>query len=96
MKPSCQIHAFKINTGIYFKTLSQHRDVTTVKIKVRPRQWWAESASLGWNRVKVSENLGATAVTPVAPVDTSLQQLQGISDQSVKSYSAPASIDNFC
>ena len=26
----------------------------------------------GWNRVKVSENLGATAVTPVAPVDTSL------------------------
>ena len=26
----------------------------------------------GWNRVKVSENLGATAVAPVAPVDTSL------------------------
>ena len=26
----------------------------------------------GWNRVKVSENLGATPVAPVAPVDTSL------------------------
>ena len=23
----------------------------------------------GWNRVKVSENLGSTAVAPVAPVD---------------------------
>ena len=27
----------------------------------------------GLNRVKVSENLDATAVVPVAPVDTSLQ-----------------------
>ena len=27
---------------------------------------------LGWNRVKVSENLDVTAVIPVAPVDTSL------------------------
>ena len=26
----------------------------------------------GCNRVKVSQNLGATAVAPVAPVDTSL------------------------
>ena len=26
----------------------------------------------GWNRVKVSENLGATVVAPVAHVDTSL------------------------
>ena len=26
----------------------------------------------GWNRVKVSEILGATPVAPVAPVDTSL------------------------
>ena len=39
---------------------------------MRPCQWWAESAPLGWNRVKVSENLGATAVALVAPVDTSL------------------------
>ena len=39
---------------------------------MRPRQWWAESAPLGWNRVKVSENLGVTAVAPIAPVDTSL------------------------
>jgi len=27
---------------------------------------------LGWNRVKVSENLDVTGVIPVAPVDTSL------------------------
>ena len=26
----------------------------------------------GWNRVKVSETFGATAVIPIAPVDTSL------------------------
>ena len=26
-----------------------------------------------WNKVKVSDNLGATAVVPVAPVDTSLK-----------------------
>ena len=26
----------------------------------------------GWDRVKVSENLGATSVAPVAPADTSL------------------------
>ena len=32
----------------------------------------AESAPLGLNRVKVSENLGATTVPPVAPVVTSL------------------------
>ena len=28
---------------------------------MRPRQWWAESGPHpGWNKVKVSENLGAT------------------------------------
>ena len=27
-------------------------------------------APLGWDRVKVSKNLGATLVAPVAPVDT--------------------------
>ena len=31
---------------------------------------------LGWNRVKVSENLGATTVVPVAHADTSLLSLQ--------------------
>ena len=35
-------------------------------------QWRAESALPGGDRVKVSENLGATEVAPVAPVDTSL------------------------
>ena len=41
---------------------------------MRPLRWWAESAppSPGGDRVKVSENLGATSVAPVAPVDTSL------------------------
>ena len=33
--------------------------------------------SPGWDRVKISENLGATVVTPVAPVDTSLADVQG-------------------
>ena len=51
-----------------------HRDVTTGKFLVRPLQWWAESALPGSNRVKVPENLGSTAVTPAAPVDTSLIQ----------------------
>ena len=38
---------------------------------MRPLQWGAESAPPpGLNRV--SENLGATAVAPIAPVDTSL------------------------
>ena len=32
-----------------------------------------ESAPPGWNRVKGSENLGATAVAPVAPAVTSLR-----------------------
>ena len=39
--------------------------------QLRPLQWWAESAPLGQDRVKVSENLGATSVAPVAPADTS-------------------------
>ena len=39
---------------------------------MRPLRWWAESAPLGWDRVKVSENLGATAVAPIALVVTSL------------------------
>ena len=42
---------------------------------VRPLRWWAESAIPGWNRVKGPENLDATAVVPVAPVDTSLNSL---------------------
>jgi len=41
---------------------------------MRPLQWWAESAPPGGDRVKVSENLGATSVAPVAPVDTSLAE----------------------
>ena len=32
----------------------------------------------GWDRVKVSENLGATAVAPEAPADTSLVQCQPV------------------
>ena len=32
----------------------------------------AVTSALGWDRVKVSENLGATTNAPVAPVVTSL------------------------
>ena len=32
----------------------------------------------GWDKVKASENLGATAVTPVAPADTSLACIPSI------------------
>ena len=42
---------------------------------MRQCQWWAESAPPGWDRVKVSENLGATSVAPVTPVDTSLHSM---------------------
>ena len=44
---------------------------------MRPLRWWAESAPPGGDRVKVSENLGATSVAPVAPVDTSLNGKAG-------------------
>ena len=47
------------------------------KILVRPLQWRAKSAPPSRDRVKVSENLGATTVAPVAPADTSLPQLPG-------------------
>ena len=42
---------------------------------MRPLQWWAESAPPGGDRVKVSENLGATSIAPIAPVDTSLLKI---------------------
>ena len=48
------------------------RDVTTGKFLVQPLQWLGRICPPGWNRVKVSENLGATPVSQVAPVDTSL------------------------
>ena len=35
-----------------------------------------ESATPFWNRVRVSENLGATTVVPVTHADTSLLSLQ--------------------
>ena len=47
-------------------------------------QWWAESAPLGWDRVKVSENLGATSVPPVVPVVTSLVHLKPLAEQVYK------------
>ena len=47
---------------------------------MRPLRWWAQSAPPpGGDRVKVSENLGATSVTPVAPVDTSLPKFSSLS-----------------
>ena len=44
-------------------------------IQVRPLRWWIESVPPGWDRAKVSENLGATLVAPVAPADTSLTRV---------------------
>ena len=52
----------------------ENRDVTTGKCKLRPLRWRVESAPLGLDRVRVSENLGATAVAPIAPVVTSLEK----------------------
>ena len=51
------------------------KDVSVVKFLVQALRWWAESPPplLGWNRVKVFENLDATEVVKVALVDTSLQ-----------------------
>ena len=60
------------------KTVSELliRNVTTAKIWVLPLQWWAKPAPpplvANCSRVKVSQNLGATAVALVAPMDTSL------------------------
>ena len=39
---------------------------------MQPLRWWAESVPLVGIRYKISENLGATMVAPVAPMDTSL------------------------
>ena len=38
----------------------------------------------GGDRVKVSENLGATAVAPIAPVDTSLYVFKPVSKVTLK------------
>ena len=61
-----------IHVGMGLLLLPARRDVFMGKYLVRPLQCWAESAPLDQNRVKVSENLGATSVASVAPVDTSL------------------------
>ena len=42
------------------------------KIWVQPLRGCTESVPPGWNRVKVSKNLGATTVVPVNTVVTSL------------------------
>ena len=52
------------------------RNGTTAReMLVQPLQWWAESDPFGWDRVKVSENLGATRVAPVALTVTSLNSI---------------------
>ena len=53
------------------------RDVTMGKIQLRPRQWWAESAPPGGDRVKLSQNLGATWVAPVACLFSYLWAVEG-------------------
>ena len=51
---------------------------------MRPLRWWAESAPPGWDRVKVSENLGATAVAPVAPAHGLRTPNEGINQRNLK------------
>ena len=48
------------------------RDVIMGKLLAQPLRWWGRICPPGWNRVKISEDLGATAVAPVALVVTSL------------------------
>ena len=55
-----------------FFRISSARDVTTGKFLVRPLGWLGRICPPGWNRVKVSESLGATMVALVAPAVTSL------------------------
>ena len=74
------LHCLTLGNGKFEKLLccqlAPHRDVSSVKFLVR--DLFNGGLNLpppsGWNRVKVSENLGATAVVPVAPVDTPLPQ----------------------
>jgi hypothetical protein len=40
------------------------RNLTKGKVYLQPLQWWAETASPGGDRVKVSKNLGATMDVP--------------------------------
>jgi hypothetical protein len=63
-----------VRAHFYFHT--PNRDVTTGKFLMQPLQWWGRiyPPPPGWNRVKVSENLGATAVAPVTPAVTSLAE----------------------
>ena len=56
--------------------VTKTRELTTGKFLVRPLQCWGRICPLpGWNRVKISENLGATAVALVALAGTSLKTL---------------------
>ena len=48
------------NLGIILNI--EHRDESTRKFLVQPLQWWAESATPGWNRVKIFEKVGSTTV----------------------------------
>ena len=67
----CDIRiAFSCFSRKYFQQFC--RDVATGKIYAQLRQCLAESAPTCWNRFRVSEKLGESAVVPVAPVDTSL------------------------
>ena len=68
-------HFYRRGLGFKGHKIVVFKDVSTVKYLVRLLRWWAESAPVppGWNRVKVSENLGAKAVIPVVSADTSLE-----------------------
>ena len=60
-----------METVLVYVNIFASRDVTT-------RKRWAESAYPGWNRVKVSKNVGVTSVALVVPVDTSLASVEAL------------------
>ena len=69
------MHLDNLDFNHYETSFSLIRDESTENILV-------ESALNSWNRVKVSENLGAKSVVPFAPVDKSLGIMSFTSNKS--------------
>jgi hypothetical protein len=75
------LHCLALGNGKFEKSLccqlAPHRDVSTGNFLMRDLCNGGLNLPpppSGWNRVKVSENLGASAVEPVSPVNTPLPQ----------------------
>ena len=63
---------YEVNWSQEMVWFCHYRDISLGKILVQPLWCWVESAPHGWNRVNVSEILGATPVALVVLVVTSL------------------------